>query len=150
MRRLESERWVPDAGTRSRLGDAGISIDAPATTASLLCRPETSSEALARVSPVLAGLESEDRRVATETLRYAGYVDRQRREAKRVAAAGARSIPEGFVYRGRAGLSSELVEKLEAVRPETLGRASRIDGMTPAALALLAAHLERGAAGAGS
>ena len=46
------------------------------------------------------------------------------------------------VYRGLAGLSNELVEKLEAVRPEYLGRAARIDGMTPAALALLAAHIE--------
>jgi tRNA uridine 5-carboxymethylaminomethyl modification enzyme len=150
MRRLESERWVPDAGTRQRLDSAGISLDAPATTASLLCRPEVSSDALARVSPLLAALGAEDRRVVTETLRYAGYVERQRREAKRVAAAGSRCIPEGFVYRGRAGLSSELVEKLEAVRPETLGRASRIDGMTPAALALLAAHLEHATAGAGS
>jgi tRNA uridine 5-carboxymethylaminomethyl modification enzyme len=122
----------------------------PSTTASLLRRPETSVADLSRVSPVLAELGEEDRRVVTETLRYAGYVERQEREAKRVAAAGARAIPEGFVYRGRAGLSAELVEKLEAVRPETLGRAARIDGMTPAALALLAAHLERGAAGIGS
>jgi tRNA uridine 5-carboxymethylaminomethyl modification enzyme len=86
--------------------------------------------------------------VVSETLKYSGYVDRQRREAKRVFQAGLRSIPDGFVYRGRAGLSNELVEKLETVRPETLGRAARIDGMTPAALALLAAHLEGGQAGA--
>jgi tRNA uridine 5-carboxymethylaminomethyl modification enzyme len=48
-----------------------------------------------------------------------------------------------FTYRGLSGLSNELVEKLERVRPESLGRASRIDGMTPAALSLLVAHLER-------
>ena len=60
-----------------------------------------------------------------------------------MARAGSRRIPAGFTYRGLAGLSNELVEKLERVRPGDLGRASRIDGMTPAALALLAAHLER-------
>ena len=80
-----------------------------------------------------------------ETLRYAGYVERQRREAERVKRAGTRAVPPGFVYRGLAGLSRELIEKLERVRPETLGRASRICGMTPAALSLLAAHLERSA-----
>ena len=78
-----------------------------------------------------------------ETVRYAGYLARQEREAERVARAGAHPIPEAFVYRGLPGLSHELVEKLERVRPDTLGRASRIDGMTPAALALLAGHLER-------
>ena len=53
-------------------------------------------------------------------------------------------IPDDFVYR-RPGsvLSNELVEKLERVQPENLGRAARIDGMTPAALSLLAVHLER-------
>ena len=61
-----------------------------------------------------------------------------------MARAGARKIPHRFVYQGLSGLSNELVEKLERVRPESLGRASRIDGMTPAALSLLAAHLERG------
>ena len=50
-----------------------------------------------------------------------------------------------MTYRGLAGLSNEVVEKLERVRPETLGRAARIDGMTPAALALLAAYVERAA-----
>ena len=68
---------------------------------------------------------------------------RQRREAARIEKSGACRIPEGFVYDRLSGLSSELTEKLERVRPENLGRASRIDGMTPAALALLAAHLER-------
>ena len=52
-------------------------------------------------------------------------------------------IPDSLVFRGLSGLSAELQEKLEIVRPETLGRAARIDGMTPAALALLAVHIEK-------
>jgi len=74
-------------------------------------------------------------------------VARQRREAASVSRAGALKIPPSMPFRELAGLSSEVVEKLEAVRPETLGRAARIDGMTPAALALLAVHLERHSAG---
>ena len=141
--RAESERWRPDGETRARLAACGIALDAPASTADLLRRPEVEAEKLAGSSELLAPLGARDRRVVAETIKYAGYVDRQRREADRMARAGARRIPGGFAYRGLSGLSNELAEKLERVRPETLGRAARIDGMTPAALALLAAHLER-------
>lgn len=140
---LERERWAPDRATRDRLAGAGIDLVSPASTADLLRRPEVGPDRLAGLSPVLEGLGREERRILVETIKYAGYVERQKREATRVARAGARPIPDDFVYHGLSGLSNELLEKLEAVRPETLGRASRIDGMTPAALALLAAHLER-------
>jgi tRNA uridine 5-carboxymethylaminomethyl modification enzyme len=141
---LERERWLPDAETRSRLATRGIALQNPSTTADLLRRPDVEPDVLAGLSAALSGLDGDERRVAAETIKYAGYVERQRREAVRVARAGARRIPSDFVYRGLAGLSNELVEKLEVVRPESLGRAARIDGMTPAALALLAAHLESG------
>jgi tRNA uridine 5-carboxymethylaminomethyl modification enzyme len=143
VRALEDERWIPDGPTRERLGGFGLTFEAPASTAELLRRPELDADRLAGLSATLDGLSRADRRVVAETIKYAGYVERQRREADRTARAGARRIPEVFSYRGLAGLSNELIEKLEAVRPETLGRASRIDGMTPAALALLAVHLER-------
>jgi len=138
--RAEGERWTPDDAGRA----LGVRLEAPASTADLLRRPELAGEEIASRSTALGALGAADRRVAVEAIRYAGYVERQRREAERLARAGARSIPGTFEYRGLAGLSHELVEKLEAARPETLGQASRIDGMTPAALSLLAAHLERG------
>jgi tRNA uridine 5-carboxymethylaminomethyl modification enzyme len=115
----------------------------PATTADLLRRPGVEAEALVENSAVLKTLDAKDRRVMAETIKYAGYVERQRREAKRMERAGSRKIPATFEYDDLSGLSNELVEKLRRVRPETLGRASRIDGMTPAALALLAVHLEK-------
>jgi len=127
VQRLESER--PQASG--------------ASSAELLRRPEVVVEELARSSMLLQELNAEERRIVAETIKYAGYIDRQRREAERMARAGARSIPEHFSYHGLSGLSNELVEKLEAARPTSLGHASRIDGMTPAALALLAAHLEQ-------
>jgi tRNA uridine 5-carboxymethylaminomethyl modification enzyme len=137
------ERWVPDPASRAWLDSIGVRLEAPASTADLLRRPEMEVERLAPGSRVLAALPPDDLRIVAETLRYTGYVARQQRESERVARAGAHRIPEAFVYRGLPGLSHELVEKLERVRPDTLGRASRIDGMTPAALALLAGHLER-------
>jgi tRNA uridine 5-carboxymethylaminomethyl modification enzyme len=142
VKELENERWAPDAATRQRFLPAGIELTTPATSADLLRRPGIGASDLRGHSAVLGRLDDDDGRIATETIKYAGYVDRQQREAARIAKAGARRIPADFVYRGLAGLSNELVEKLEAVRPEYLGRAARIDGMTPAALALLAAHLE--------
>lgn len=144
LRRLEEERWGPTSENRARFAALGVSLEAPVSTADLLRRPASDPCVLAEVSPILDALDRRERRVVSETLKYSGYVERQRKQAERVARAGARCIPEGFVYRGLPGLSHELVEKLDIVRPETLGRAARIDGMTPAALALLAVHVERG------
>jgi len=140
---LEKERFLPDAASRERFAAADIVLEAPTTSAEFLRRPEIGPEDLRDLSPTLASLDRDERRIAAETIKYAGYVARQQREARRIIRAGARQIPESFTYTGLAGLSNELAEKLERVRPETLGRAARIDGMTPAALSLLAAHLER-------
>ncbi|MBN2497691.1 MAG: tRNA uridine-5-carboxymethylaminomethyl(34) synthesis enzyme MnmG [Deltaproteobacteria bacterium] len=74
-------------------------------------------------------------------IKYQGYVDRQIHRAERLGAMLGMAIPEGLVYGSLPGLSRELAEKLERVRPETLGQASRIDGMTPAALDVLSLHL---------
>ena len=141
--RLSRERFSPEPATKAALAARGIALETPASAADLLRRPEVEHEALAGLSAALDALEPRDRRIVAETIKYAGYVERQRREAERVARAGARRIPDGIDYRALSGLSHELTEKLEAVRPETLGRASRIDGMTPAALSLLAAHVEK-------
>ena len=143
VRDAETERFTPDQETRKVLQNIDVKIDTPVSTADLLRRGEVQVERLAELSETLMRLTPRDRRVAAETIRYAGYVERQRRVADRVAKAGSRRIPSGFGYRGLSGLSNELAEKLERVRPATIGRAARIDGMTPAALALLTAHLER-------
>jgi tRNA uridine 5-carboxymethylaminomethyl modification enzyme len=140
---MKAERWLPDTATRDKLETLGITITNPSSTADLLRRPGIDSEGLINLSRNHRELDAAERRIVAETIRYSGYVERQRREADRMQKAGALRIPEDFVYRGLAGLSNELIEKLDAVRPESIGRASRIDGMTPAALALLASHLER-------
>jgi tRNA uridine 5-carboxymethylaminomethyl modification enzyme len=136
-------RWERLERESRRLAVETSRVRAGASTADDLRRPETDVATLRDVSPVLAELTTEDCRIVADTLRYEGYVARQLREAERVRRAGAVRIPPDLPFRSLSGLSREVVEKLEAVRPETLGRAARIEGMTPAALALLAVHIEK-------
>jgi tRNA uridine 5-carboxymethylaminomethyl modification enzyme len=75
--------------------------------------------------------------------KYEGYLKRQAETAARLAAWEAKRIPEHFDYAEVPGLSNEVRQKLAEVRPLTLGQASRISGVTPAALAILMVHLKR-------
>lgn len=114
------------------------------SAADLLKRPEIGYTALLRseqLGPAVA-----DRDVAEQVeiqIRYAGYLDRQRQEIERARAAEHQSIPEVFDFNQVRGLSAELLEKLQQVRPTTVGQASRISGMTPAAISQLLVYLKR-------
>ena len=84
--------------------------------------------------------------VTVETeLKYAGYLAQQDRQVRRLAESESRQIPEDFTYATIPGLSTEVKQKLERVRPSTLGQAKRIPGVTPAALAVLDVYLSLGA-----
>ncbi len=75
---------------------------------------------------------------AIETeIKYAGYLDQQRRSITKLKAAEGRAIPADFCYVGVSGLSREMQEKLTRIHPATIGQASRIPGVTPAALTIL-------------
>jgi tRNA uridine 5-carboxymethylaminomethyl modification enzyme len=78
--------------------------------------------------------------VETEA-KYAGYIAQQRRHVDRMKDSGARPIPGDFSYRGIPGLSREVQDRLERVRPATLGQAERIPGVTPAAIGILDVYL---------
>jgi tRNA uridine 5-carboxymethylaminomethyl modification enzyme len=82
--------------------------------------------------------------VETE-LKYAGYLEQQHRQIGRLRELEDRPVPADFVYSGISGLSREIQEKLERVRPVTLGQAARIPGVTPAALTLIDIRLSLGA-----
>ena len=75
------------------------------------------------------------------TYRYDGYLRREAENIARLQRQESKVIPGDFRFERIAGLSRESVERLSAVRPETLGQAARIPGLTPAAVALIAAHL---------
>jgi tRNA uridine 5-carboxymethylaminomethyl modification enzyme len=76
--------------------------------------------------------------------KYAGYIDRQRDEVERAAHFERLRLPEGLDYMQVPALSIEVRQKLQKHRPETLGQASRISGVTPAAISLLLVHLKKG------
>jgi tRNA uridine 5-carboxymethylaminomethyl modification enzyme len=75
--------------------------------------------------------------------KYGGYLKRHNAQRIRVEAQHERRIPDDFNYRGVPGLSREMVERLSAIRPATLGQASRIPGVTPAAVAIVASRVAR-------
>jgi tRNA uridine 5-carboxymethylaminomethyl modification enzyme len=75
-------------------------------------------------------------------MRYAGYIERQRRQVRRLERMEAYAIPEGFDFASVQSLSSESVEKLLAVCPATLAQAARIPGVSPADVAVLMVRLE--------
>ena len=89
----------------------------------------------------------EEFRTLETEVRYEGYLRREQAEIQRAEKSGGQRIPDRFVFRGLPGLSTEVVQRLEEVRPSTIGQAARIPGMTPAATVLLSAHVARGAAG---
>jgi tRNA uridine 5-carboxymethylaminomethyl modification enzyme len=83
----------------------------------------------------------EARRVETD-FKYEGYLQQQERQMEKMKRAESRHIPDWFDYRSVSGLSHEVVEKLTKVRPLTLGQASRIPGITPAAVSLVNCFIE--------
>jgi len=89
------------------------------------------------------GMSLEEAEGVVSRLRYAGYIERQQREAARLVEDEDLRIPRDISYR-LPGLSREMIEKLSFVRPASLGQASRIPGVTPAAVAILRMHLRRG------
>jgi len=78
--------------------------------------------------------------VETET-KYSGYIGQQERQMERLRGSERRPIPAEFKYQGIPGLSREVIDKLQRVRPETVGQAARIQGVTPAAIAILDVYL---------
>jgi tRNA uridine 5-carboxymethylaminomethyl modification enzyme len=91
--------------------------------------------------PLPAGVRNELKSVETE-IKYAGYLDQQTKSIERLKKAEQRTIPEWFDYGKVSGLSREMNEKLTRVRPRTLGQASRIPGVTPAAVSLINVYIE--------
>ncbi|MBB71754.1 MAG: tRNA uridine-5-carboxymethylaminomethyl(34) synthesis enzyme MnmG [Legionellales bacterium] len=110
----------------------------------LLKRPELTYDSLMTVTGLGPGVS--DRQVAVQVeiqAKYAGYIDRQKDEIARLQRHEKTRLPIDFNYHKVSGLSSEVCEKLAAARPETLGKAARIPGVTPAAVSLLLVYLKK-------
>jgi tRNA uridine 5-carboxymethylaminomethyl modification enzyme len=138
----------------------GKALEHEYSLAELLRRPAVGFDAVAEAAAI-AGIEGA---VSRETLRaefgaaladavveqlevatkYAGYIDKQREDVERAAHFEQLKLPAELDYREVGALSHEVRQKLQAQRPETLGQASRISGVTPAAISLLLIHLKKG------
>jgi tRNA uridine 5-carboxymethylaminomethyl modification enzyme len=104
--------------------------------------PTDGAGELPGVSDDLSALTREEARRVETDFKYEGYLQQQERQMERMKRAESRRIPEWFEYGKVSGLSREVVEKLTKVRPLTLGQASRIPGITPAAVSLVNCFIE--------
>jgi tRNA uridine 5-carboxymethylaminomethyl modification enzyme len=151
---IDDERWAAFTERLARLernravaGRTRVTVNGlPGTAAEALARPHVT---LGEVVAAGYAFESDGvREVDAATLeaecKYRGYLKRHDAQHARVKAQQSRRIPEAFDYRAIPGLSREVVERLSAIRPETLGQAGRIPGMTPAAVAIVASRVARG------
>ena len=109
----------------------------------LLAFPGMNMGSLARVWPELGAIDRFVSEQIETDAKYAVYLDRQRTDVAQVRADEAVTIPDDLDLDRLSGLSGELRDKLTAVRPATLGQAARMEGMTPAALALLLGGIKR-------
>ncbi|MBW2047172.1 MAG: tRNA uridine-5-carboxymethylaminomethyl(34) synthesis enzyme MnmG [Deltaproteobacteria bacterium] len=147
MERLREFRLRPEPGTMDRLKRLGTAPIRNATTlARLLKRNDLFFEDLSLFDP---GLSETEEQVATEVetrIKYEGYIDRQVRQVEKMKRMESVRLPEHVDYGAVHGLSTEVREKLSRVRPLSLGQASRISGVTPAAIMALQVHLKRSGA----
>ncbi|MCM2565992.1 MULTISPECIES: tRNA uridine-5-carboxymethylaminomethyl(34) synthesis enzyme MnmG [Janthinobacterium] len=133
----------------------GQAIEREYSLADLLRRPNVAYDTLMSMTGIegqaLAGPGVEDAAVREQVeiqLKYAGYIERQSKEIERHEHYENLALPEGFNYLDIGALSVEVRQKLDKQRPETLGQASRISGVTPAAISLLLVHLKKRGFGA--
>jgi tRNA uridine 5-carboxymethylaminomethyl modification enzyme len=154
MARARTEADVslsPDRPTLEWLAHAGIELTSQTTVPKLMQRADfdlggfvaAAKEALPGLVDAFEALNEEEAEGVVNQLRYAGYIERQQRQASKTSADEELRIPATMTY-SLPGLSREMTEKLSFVRPASLGQASRIPGVTPAAISILRLHIRRG------
>jgi tRNA uridine 5-carboxymethylaminomethyl modification enzyme len=138
IQRLKNTVVKPGPAVNAFLGGAGTPpITSGATMEQLLKRAQLDYGAVEALAP---GPQPVDPKVARQVeieIKYEGYIQKQQKEIEKFKGFEQRPIPPDLAYDQIHGLSTELRQKLSAIRPNSLGQASRIDGMTPAALSVL-------------
>ncbi len=138
---IERETFTPK---QAQTAGIELSQDGTRRTAyQLLAFPKVAFQDLFPLVPELEALDTETQRQLSREATYANYISRQQRDIDRIAKDEAHKIPRTFEYQPLDGLSNELKAKLQVVRPSTLAQAARVDGMTPAALALLLSKIKQ-------
>jgi tRNA uridine 5-carboxymethylaminomethyl modification enzyme len=109
----------------------------------ILKRPQVTFASIAHLVPALDGLSKEVSAQLEYEVKYAGFIERQKKEVEKFRHLENIRVPEGFDYGSVSGLSHEVRQKLEHFRPVTLGQANRISGITPAAVSILMISLRK-------
>ncbi len=144
MRMLNEIKVTPGRETEAWLSSIGSTpIRQQIPLAELLKRPEVTIEAASELFPILDEIPEETRcQVEIET-KYQGYVKRQEEEIEKFRQWESVKLPDDIDYSSIPGLTREVVEKLQRQRPDSIGRASRISGITPAAITAIRIHLKK-------
>ena len=140
------ERLDEGEVSSSQAAKSGIKVSSDGPKRSfweLLALSDVSFADLLALDPSLGEIPSHIAEQLKREALYAYYIERQQRDVAAMKKDEAHPIPVGFDYNTVQGLSAELKQKLETVRPETLGHASRVEGMTPAALTIILAKLRK-------
>jgi tRNA uridine 5-carboxymethylaminomethyl modification enzyme len=147
---LRQRVFNPTAENRRLFAEAlGIALESPVAAYKLLQRQDLIVDGVKYLVPeAFRDLSPEERCYLESRIRYEGYIRREKERLERLEPFDSRPIPEDFRYAGIPGLSHEVVEKCTRKRPRTLGEASRLPGVTPAAVAIISAHVARSGAGA--
>ncbi|WP_172121685.1 MULTISPECIES: tRNA uridine-5-carboxymethylaminomethyl(34) synthesis enzyme MnmG [unclassified Devosia] len=126
---------------------AGIAVNADGQSRSafeLLSYPDIAFDDVRKLWPELDTIAAPTLEQLVVDAQYAVYLDRQRKDIEAVRRDEQRSIPDNFDYQTLPGLSSELRQKLDSARPQTIAQAQAVDGVTPAAITLVLAAIRRG------
>ena len=117
-------------------------IAQPVRAIELLKRPEIAYDTVVKMSGVDSGLNLDEAAELETEIKYEGYVRRQADAVERFSRLEDTAIPDWVDFKGVMGLSTEVSERLSAVRPRSLGQAARMPGITPAAISILAVHIK--------
>ena len=143
LARLKSTKILPSEMSDAVGEEYGLhGLQNAVTFEELLRRPEVTYDDLAQIDPTFAGVEQAVREQAEIQVKYRGYIERQLDEVARSRKMEGTLLPAGLEYAAIPGLTREVQEKLSRHRPDTLGQAARIPGMTPAAIAILTLALK--------
>ena len=144
MDRLKRTKIRPSAGVQDRLRSLGSApIKNVTTLEQLLRRNEIFYEHLRLFAPDLPEVEEQVAEEAETRVKYDGYIKRQERHVEKMRYMESVRIPQSIDYYKVHGLSTEVRQKLDKIRPVSLGQASRISGVTPAAIMALQVYMKK-------
>ncbi|NTW99110.1 MAG: tRNA uridine-5-carboxymethylaminomethyl(34) synthesis enzyme MnmG [Geobacteraceae bacterium] len=153
---LDKKKQIAEQMDKMKLGKLLLSESDPAfmqefgltdiqnalTYEQLLKRPDITYRELSRLDPSVAEVPNDVREQVEIQIKYQGYIERQLDQVRRLGRMESVRIPDKFDYGSISGLTAEVKEKLSRFQPETLGQASRIQGVTPAAIAIMSIALK--------